>query len=404
MKAGWEMKRLGEVCEFQRGLTYAKVDEVDVSDNIVLRATNINLATNLLDLSELKYINDNVVVPITKKVKKHSLMICTASGSKSHLGKVAYIDDDYDYAFGGFMGMITPKASLGSRFLFHLMTSGAYKDFIGELSDGANINNLKFDDLRNFIIPIPPFSEQQRIVAILDEAFEGIATAKANAEKNLKNARALFDSYLNSVFSQRGEGWVKSTFGNVCGFVRGPFGGSLKKSIFVEDGYAVYEQQHAIYDQFDDVRYFIDEEKFKEMKRFELRSNDLIMSCSGTMGRVAIVPEGIRQGIINQALLKLTPTAKVSGAFLKSWMESQVFQDALKEYAGGAAIQNVASVKILKEIKVFLPSIKEQERIIEELEALHEETQRLESIYQKKITALAALKKSILHQAFMGEL
>ena len=197
---------------------------------------------------------------------------------------------------------------------------------------------------------------------------------------------------------------MESVFGNVCGFVRGPFGGSLKKSIFVEDGYAVYEQQHAIYDQFDDVRYFIDEKKFKEMKRFELRSNDLIMSCSGTMGRVAIVPEGIRQGIINQALLKLTPTVKVSGAFLKSWMESQVFQNALKEYAGGAAIQNVASVKILKEIKVFLPSIKEQKRIIEELEALHAETRRLESIYRKKITALDALKKSILHQAFTGEL
>ena len=258
--------------------------------------------------------------------------------------------------------------------------------------------------IESYSIPVPPLREQQRIVAILDEAFEGITTSKANAEKNLKNARALFDSYLNSVFSQRGEGWVESVFGNVCGFVRGPFGGSLKKSIFVEDGYAVYEQQHAIYDQFDDVRYFIDEKKFKEMKRFELRSNDLIMSCSGTMGRVAIVPEGIRQGIINQALLKLTPTVKVSGAFLKSWMESQVFQNALKEYAGGAAIQNVASVKILKEIKVFLPSIKEQKRIIEELEALHAETRRLESIYQKKITALDALKKSILHQAFTGVL
>ena len=97
--------------------------------------------------------------------------------------------------------------------------------------------------------------------------------------------------------------------GDVCDFVRGPFGGSLKKSCFVESGYAVYEQ-HAIYDQFTDVRYFIDEAKFNEMKRFELKPNDLIMSCSGTMGKVAIVPQNIEKGIINQALLKLTPKKK----------------------------------------------------------------------------------------------
>jgi type I restriction enzyme, S subunit len=197
MTPGWKIEPLGELCEFQRGLTYAKGDEVDVSDNIVLRATNIDLATNLLDFAELKYINDKVIVPASKKVKKGSLMICTASGSKSHLGKIAYIDDDYGYAFGGFMGMITPKNGLIPKYLFHLMTSGAYKGFIGELSDGTNINNLKFDDLKKFQVPHPRPDEQQRIVGILDEAFEDIATAKANTEKNLHNARALFESFLN---------------------------------------------------------------------------------------------------------------------------------------------------------------------------------------------------------------
>ena len=221
MRDGWEIKKLGDLCEFQRGLTYTKTDEVEISDNIVLRATNIDLSTNLLNLSELKYISDRVAVPDSKKVSKNSMMICTASGSKSHLGKVAYIDDDYGYAFGGFMGMITPKSALLPRYLFHLMTSDAYKDFIGKVSDGANINNLKFDDLRGFLVPLPSISEQQRIVSILDQAFEGIATAKANAEKNLKNARQLFESYLNSVFSQRGEGWEDRTLDQVCVVERG---------------------------------------------------------------------------------------------------------------------------------------------------------------------------------------
>ena len=161
------------------------------------------------------------------------------------------------------------------------------------------------------------------------------------------------------------QGWEKKKLVDVCGFVRGPFGGSLKKNIFKADGYAVYEQQHAIYDQFDEIRYFIDENKFNEMKRFELKSGDLIMSCSGTMGKIAIVPENIKKGIINQALLKLTPSPKkISTVFLKLWMQSESFQDSLKEYSGGAAIQNVASVAILKQIEIPLPSLTEQQRIV----------------------------------------
>jgi type I restriction enzyme, S subunit len=197
---------------------------------------------------------------------------------------------------------------------------------------------------------------------------------------------------------------VEKRLGEVCGFVRGPFGGSLKKSIFVSDGYAVYEQRHAIYDQFDDVRYFDDEAKFKEMKRFELLPDDLIMSCSGTTGRVAIVPTGIKRGIINQALLKLTPTTQILNTFLKFWMESEAFQDALKEYSGGAAIQNVASVKILKEIKIPLPLLAEQKQVIQSIDSFAAETRRLEALYERKLAGLAELKQSFLEKAFDGEL
>src|SRR5690606_26261388 len=176
-----------------------KKDEVDLSDNIVLRSNNVDLIKNELDFTELKYINPAIEVQESKKVKKGSLLICTANGSKSHLGKVALIDDDYNYAFGGFMGQVTPKEKLDSKFLFYLMTSDNYKKFINELSDGANINNLKFSDLGQFEIPLPPLPEQQRIVSILDQAFAAIAKAKANAEQNLKNAQELFESYLNSI-------------------------------------------------------------------------------------------------------------------------------------------------------------------------------------------------------------
>jgi type I restriction enzyme S subunit len=317
------------------------------------------------------------------------------------VGKVSYYKGKFEAYQRTYV--LSDFAEVSPRFLY-LILDGKLKDTVSKQKLGNTMPYIKVGMLTDFQLPVPPLPEQQRIVGVLDEAFEGVATAKANAKKNLQNARALFESHLQSVFTQRGNGWVDTALSDVCGFVRGPFGGSLKKSIFVADGYAVYEQQHAIYDQFDDVRYFIDEAKFKEMKRFELLPNDLIMSCSGTMGRVAIVPKGIKRGIINQALLKLTPTGKILNAFLKSWMGSEAFQDALKEYSGGAAIQNVASVKILKEIRVPLPSVKEQKRVVDELDALREETQRLESIYERKLAALEALKESLLNQAFSGQL
>jgi type I restriction enzyme S subunit len=195
-------------------------------------------------------------------------------------------------------------------------------------------------------------------------------------------------------------GWPVKTLGEVCGFVRGPFGGSLKKSVFVEDGFAVYEQQHAIYNQFDEVRYFIDEAKFREMQRFELRPRDLIMSCSGTMGRVAIVPENIRRGVINQALLKLTPSSAVSPQFLKYWMDSSAFQDSLKEQSGGAAIQNVASVGILKEIKISLPERSEQERIVTALDEAFEGIASAKANSEKNLQNARALFDSHLQSVF----
>ena len=294
---------------------------------------------------------------------------------------------------------LTPRfgKSVG-KFLYYLFT------LIDLPKRGAGQPFISKGDIEKFSVSFPQIAEQERIVAILDEAFEGIDTAVANAEKNLVNARDLFEVHRRSVFTQLKERCEERRLGDVCEFVRGPFGGSLRKSTFVDDGYAVFEQQHAIYDQFDDIRYFIDDAKFKEMKRFELLPGDLIMSCSGTMGRVAIVPKGIKRGIINQALLKLTPSVKISGIFLKSWMESEAFQFALQEFSGGAAIQNVASVKILKQIKIPIPSIKEQERVINRLESICEGTENLEAIYQQKLDSLAELKQALLQKAFAGEL
>lgn len=180
--------------------------------------------------------------------------------------------------------------------------------------------------------------------------------------------------------------------GDVCEFVRGPFGGSLKKEIFIDSGYAIYEQSHAIYNNFDNFRYFIDKIKFEEMKRFEIKANDLIMSCSGTMGKTAIIPNNTPLGIINQALLKLTTKKELSVQFLKLWMDSDHFQNLINQNVGGAAIQNVASVKILSELKIPLPPIEIQNEIVTQIE---KEEKMIEEYKQEILKCKAKIKVKI---------
>ncbi len=198
---GWSEKPLGELCDFKRGLTYAKSDEVEVSQTVVLRATNVNLATHSLDLGELRYIRDGFAVPSDKRVRSGSLLICTASGSKSHLGKVAFIDKDYGYAFGGFMGMLTPRGEVLPRYLLHLMTSGVYRDFIGALSDGVNINNLKFSDLGQLPVPLPNTIEQQRLIGTFDALEHESSNLAQVYQRKLATLDSLKQSLLHHAFS-----------------------------------------------------------------------------------------------------------------------------------------------------------------------------------------------------------
>ena len=398
MKAGWLIKPLGDVCDYQRGLTYTKTDEVDVSENVVLRATNIDLTTNLLDLGELKYINEKVIVPDGKKVKAGSLIICTASGSKSHLGKVAYIDDDYGYAFGGFMGMVTPNKELNSKFLFHLMTSPAYKDFIAAVSDGANINNLKFDDLRQFEIPLPPLPEQQRIVTLLDEAFDGIATAKAHAEKILQNARAIFESHLQSVFAQQGDGWVSTTIGNSCVLRSGT---TVPVSIEKSSGDIPYVKvaEMTLPDNQDGITTSI-----RFLNRADVKAGWLIPAGAVIFPKRggAILTNKKRLALVDLCadlnIMSVIPTEKLTPEFLYFYFLTV----DMRKLGTGSSIPQINNYDIAPLEIAFPESTLKQAEIAESIRTLETECQALESVYQRKLTALDDLKKSLLHQAFAG--
>ena len=199
-KEGWEYKTLGEVVSFSRGLTYKKSDEVDYSTKVVLRSTNINVDNNSLNIDELKYLNENIEFEEEKLIKKGSILICMSNGSKKHLGKVALIEHDYKYAFGGFMGLLTPVIKINSKYLYYTLTTPKYKEYIKSLSEGANINNLKIKDIQKYIIPIFPLNEQNQIVSHLDKLSSKVRAIEEKYQKMVEECDALKQAMLRDVF------------------------------------------------------------------------------------------------------------------------------------------------------------------------------------------------------------
>jgi type I restriction enzyme S subunit len=385
-----EITTLGESCEFFNG----KAHEKSIDENgqyIVVNSKFISQEGRVIKRTKEQ------MFPL---YKGDIVMVMSDVPNGKALAKCFIIDKDDSYSLNQRICCIRSK-EFDTKYLYYQLNRNEH--FL-VFNNGENQTNLRKDDILACPLLKPSIEEQRRMVAELDVIKSKMNQAKWNVEKNIVNSLDIFQSELNNCFSNQIGKWTQTSLGQVCNFVRGPFGGSLKKNIFKTEGYAVYEQQHAIYDQFEEIRYFIDEKKFEEMKRFELKEGDLIMSCSGTIGKVAIVPKGIPKGIINQALLKLTPKESLNVAFLKYYMESLTFKIEIAKNSQGAAIKNVASVAILKLIKVPLPTIEEQNQIVEKLDKLFIEVKKLESNYTNKLYFIDEFNNGIFKKAFEKEL
>ena len=268
------------------------------------------------------------------------------------------------------------------------------------------------NEVYSIVEKFPPLTEQQRIVGILDEAFDGIATATANAEKNLHNARALLSSAFDAITTEsEQEHWPKTTVAAIAapqiGSIRtGPFGSQLLHSEFVDEGIAVLGIDNAVANEFrwGESR-FITPKKYRQLERYRVYPGDVLITIMGTCGRCAIVPDDIPVAINTKHLCCITlDRSKCLPGYLHAYfLYHPVAQDYLTRRAKGAIMAGL-NMGIIEELPVLLPSVANQVDIVRNLDSLREETQRLESIYAQKLAALEALKKSLLHQAFTGEL
>ena len=259
------------------------------------------------------------------------------------------------------------------RFLFHMLKNVNLIDLRG----GGAVPGLNRNDVYQTIrLPLPPLEIQEKIVAELD-----------GYQKIIDGAKQIVENYKPTI--KINSDWPMVELEEISHMKRGPFGGSLKKEIFVKQGYKVYEQKHAINGDFTIGKYFIDEKKYREMESFTIAPNDLLISCSGTMGKIVIVPEDAPKGVINQALLKITPKkGMVLPFYLKCILESEQVQQTYFQSTNGAAIQNVGSMKVMKRIPIHLPPLETQQKIVAEIEAereLVDANKKLIEIFEEKI-------------------
>lgn len=178
------------------------------------------------------------------------------------------------------------------------------------------------------------------------------------------------------------------------GYIRGPFGSALKRGDMKEDGIPVYEQQHAIYNS-RDFRYYIDEQKFNEMKRFQVKKDDLIISCSGTVGKVSIIKDDDPKGIISQALLLLrADTNKVLPLYLKYFFSSREGYNAIVSRSSGSVQVNIAKRSVIEQIPLKLPQIKTQRKIVGVLSSIDEKIEENERINNNLLEQVLTLYRN----------
>ena len=396
MKEGWEYLKLGDVVTIRRGLTYSKSDEVDLSDKRVLRSNNVDLDTHQFNLQEIKYLNNHFDIPQEKYLKNGELLMCMSNGSKIHLGKIAiYNGEDNKYAFGGFMAAIAHNEDIIGQFLYYLLISPDFKKYIQSLSDGANINNLKIKDIEEFLIPIPPLSEQQQIVEYLDAQFKRIDALKANAEQQLQAAKDLFQSALKDLMTPK-EGWVEKKLGEMYD-VRD---GTHDSPKYFEHGFPLVTSKNLKggYIDIENVKRISKQDYDKINERSKVDVGDVLFAMIGTIGNATLVEEEPEYAIKNMALLKVPNNQ--SSKFLKYLLDSKSVLDEMHKKAKGTT-QTFVSLGFLRNFTIYAPTNKsEQEELVERIDNLSNKIKALQSNYEQTITLSNDLKQSLLKKIF----
>lgn len=398
MKKGWQTKTLAEVCVIKPPKSEARERLSPSTPVSFLPMEDLGIGSKFARASQAKPLSsvvgsytyfadgDVLLAKITPCFENGKLGI--ADGLKNGIG---FGSSEY-FVF-------RPDSSVSKEWLYYFLDRETFRAEGGARMTGA-VGHKRVP--KEFIdacpIPVPPLPEQQRIVALLDEAFAGLASAQAHAERNLRNARALFESHLNAVFTQRGEGWVETCIGDAFGTSTGTTPPKATASYYGD--FIPFVKPPELRDAPLEAATDNLSEAGSEVAR-TLPPKSILVSCIGNLGKIGlnIVPVAFNQQI--NAILPDCSKALPELMFYQCMANS--FKAELEGLAGGTTVPIVNKSKF-NSVRIVLPPLNEQPAIVAQLDDLSSETQRLTRLYERKLAALAALKQSFLHQAFRGEL
>lgn len=401
MKKGWKVKRLGELGAAIREQAKIVADKEYELWSVPSFATGTPETSFGKDIGSAKLLvrpDDVLICKINPRINRVWLVSEPING-REQIGSTEWL-----------VFRANPDAGLSPTWLIHFVSAPKFREWMESEVTGATGSHTraKADGILRQQIPVPPLAEQQRIVGLLDEAFEGLATAKANCEANLQNARALFESHLQSVLTQRGPGWVEKTLGALCDIKHGF---AFKGEFFSNRGdYVVltpgnYYETGGYRDRGERQKYYVGEIP----PAYIMKKGDMLVAmteqAAGLLGSPLLVPESGRF-LHNQRLGLVSAKSGVpwTNEFFFHVFNTQAVRKAIHNSASGVKVRHTSPTKIGEVFVCFPTSIEEQKAIVAVFADLHNKTQHLTSIYSRKLAALDALKKSLLHQAFSGAL
>ena len=292
--------------------------------------------------------------------------------------------------------VLKPKDELDVDYLCYSLMF--YK--VDGMVNGATRQKLTQAAMRKMQIPSRSMDEQKQIVDELNRVIK----IKKQRQKELVLLDDLIKARFVEMFGSIHDGrFDMKTLSEIVkddknSIKRGPFGGALKKDDFVEEGYLVYEQRHAIHNDFEYAKYYITQEKYEDMIGFKVIPGDLIISCSGvTLGRIAEVPEDAKEGIINQALLKLSLNPHImKNTFFIQQFRGEEIQDILFGFSRGSGIPNMPSMSEVKAVKFICPPLELQKEYC----SFVRQTDKSKAAVQKALDETQMLFDSLMQEYF----
>jgi type I restriction enzyme S subunit len=377
MKAAWPSKTLSEVCQMNppKGevrnklsgdelVSFLPMEDLGIDEKFV-RATQTKPLSAVVRSYTYFADGDVLLAKITPCFENGKLGIALGLANGIGFGSSEYF-------------VFRPDRTLSKEWLFHYLSRNAFRvEGTGRMSGAVGHKRVAKEFIQGYHIPVPPFQEQQRIVGILDEALEKIATAKSNTERNIVNARAIFESLLSI---DHGE---KALLGELVNITTG----KLDANAAVEGG---------------QYPFFTCSREIFAIDNYAFDCEAILLAGNNAVGDFNVKHY---KGKFNAYQRTYVITVNAKSRLLYRFLYFQMLK-SLKKFKTQSVGTGTKFLKLgmIKDLEIALPNLAEQQRIVSTVDAIREQTQHLESIYQEKLAALEGLKQSLLHEAFDGKL